>query len=137
MTCSHKAKAPALVRGGFAKTVSSAFTGTPDYSVAIFNAAAQASATSAWSTEQLDYIEQTLMSAYIALAAEFHELGQRMLQAEYAVHPDAVARAAAKCLRQHVLPLLDALESVGEAARERRFDLQEVANDDDGGDYAA
>lgn len=31
MTRSHKAKAPALVRGGFAKTVSSALTDTRHY----------------------------------------------------------------------------------------------------------
>lgn len=106
-------------------------------SLAVFNAAAQASAAPAWSAEQLEFIEQVSTPAYVAVAADFRELGQRMQRAQCVMHPDAVARDAAKYLRQQVLPLLDVLASVGEAARERRFDLQVAANDEDGGDHAA
>lgn len=106
-------------------------------SLAVFKAAAQASAAPAWSAEQLEYIEQVSTPAYAAVAADFFALGQRMQRAQCVMQPDAVPRDAAKYLRQHVLPLLDALASVGEAARERHFDLQAAANDDDGGDHAA
>lgn len=90
-----------------------------------------------WDGKTLARIEQLERTGRAVLVADLRELADRVEASVHCLRPDHAIRSAGKYLRDHLQPLAAVLANVGEAACERRFDLQEAANDDGGGDYAA